>query len=79
MCLTLTNLLSKEKFSFSKEIKVFPKAQQQGLVRTDKTAQSMANLLVNGWQGALLRMKIEQSSAPLKECCQDLLHDYFLN
>ncbi|HIF53587.1 MAG TPA: TetR family transcriptional regulator [Methylococcaceae bacterium] len=54
-------------------------AQQQGLVRTDKTAQSMANLLVNGWQGALLRMKIEQSSAPLKECCQDLLHDYFLN
>ncbi len=52
-------------------------AQQQGAVRTDKTAEAMADLLVNSWQGALLRMKIEQSSEPLKQCCRDLLGDYF--
>lgn len=53
------------------------KAQQQGTIRTDKTAEEMADLLVNTWQGALLRMKIEKSSAPLKQCCEDLLGDFF--
>ncbi|MDD1612571.1 MAG: TetR/AcrR family transcriptional regulator [Methylococcaceae bacterium] len=53
------------------------KAQQQGTVRTDKSAEQMADLIVNAWQGALLRMKIEQSSEPLKQCCRDLLDDYF--
>jgi TetR/AcrR family transcriptional repressor of nem operon len=53
------------------------KAQQQGTVRTDKSAVDMADLLVNTWQGALLRMKIEKSSAPLKQCCQELLGDFF--
>ncbi len=53
------------------------KAQQEGSVRTDKTAEDMADLLVNMWQGALLRMKIEQSSTPLKQCCEHLLGDYF--
>ena len=53
------------------------KAQQQGSVRTDKSAQDMADLLVNTWQGALLRMKIDKSSLPLKQCCNDLLGDFF--
>jgi TetR/AcrR family transcriptional repressor of nem operon len=53
------------------------KAQQEGSVRTDKSAEDMADLLVNMWQGALLRMKIEQSSTPLKQCCENLLGDFF--
>jgi TetR/AcrR family transcriptional repressor of nem operon len=53
------------------------KAQQQGTVRLDKSPQEMANLLLNAWQGALLRMKIEKSSTPIKQCCQDLLEDFF--
>jgi TetR/AcrR family transcriptional repressor of nem operon len=53
------------------------KAQQEGTVRTDKSAEDMADLLVNMWQGALLRMKIDQSSIPLKQCCQNLLGDFF--
>jgi TetR/AcrR family transcriptional repressor of nem operon len=52
-------------------------AQQQGTIRRDKSAQEMADLLVNLWQGALLRMKIEQSIEPLKQCCADLLDDFF--
>lgn len=53
------------------------KAQHEGIVRTDKSADDMADLLANMWQGALLRMKIEKSAQPLKQCCHDLLDDYF--
>ena len=53
------------------------KAQQQGAVRLDKSAEEMADLLLNTWQGALLRMKIEKSSAPVEQCCRDLLGDFF--
>ncbi len=53
-------------------------AQKQGTVRQDKSAEMMANLLVNNWQGALLRMKIEQSVQPLQEFCDTLLSDYFI-
>lgn len=53
------------------------KAQQEGTVRTDRSAVDMADLLVNMWHGALLRMKIEQSSIPLKQCCQNLLGEFF--
>jgi TetR/AcrR family transcriptional repressor of nem operon len=52
-------------------------AQQQGTVRGDKTARAMADLLVNHWQGALLRMKVEQSIDPLTQCCSELLGDFF--
>ena len=53
-------------------------AQKEGTVRQDRSAESMANLLVNNWQGALLRMKIEQSVQPLQEFCDTLLKDYFV-
>lgn len=53
-------------------------AQQQGTVRVDLSAEDMADLLLNTWQGALLRMKIEQSSEPLKQCCRNLLDGYFI-
>lgn len=53
------------------------KAQAEGTVRTDKSPEALADLLTNAWQGALLRMKVEQSVEPLKQCCHDLLDDYF--
>lgn len=52
-------------------------AQEQGTVRADLSAGEMADLLLNTWQGALLRMKIEQSSEPLKQCFRNLLDGYF--
>lgn len=55
----------------------FARAQTEGTIRTDKTAREMADLWVNMWQGALLRMKIEQSIAPLLQCQQSLLGDFF--
>ncbi len=54
------------------------KAQAEGTVRTDKPVEDMADLLLNGWQGALLRMKVEQSSDPLRLCRHSLLGDFFL-
>ena len=59
-------------------IQALTRAQQQGHVRNDHSAEKMADLLINAFQGALLRMKIEQSTEPLKDCCQQLLGDYFL-
>ncbi len=53
------------------------RAQSESTIRSDKTAREMADLWVNAWQGALLRMKIEQSTAPLKQCQQALLGDFF--
>lgn len=53
------------------------RAQQQGRVRTDKTAAEMADLLFNAWQGALLRMKVMHSEAPLLACLDELLDGYF--
>jgi TetR/AcrR family transcriptional repressor of nem operon len=57
---------------------VLLQAQQQGTVRVDLNAETMADLLVDNWQGALLRMKIEQSVQPLQQFVASLLEDYFL-
>ena len=53
------------------------RAQQEGSLRRDMKAEEMADLLVNFWQGALLRMKIERSTRPLRQFCDMLLGDYF--
>lgn len=53
------------------------RGQHEGTVRTDQTAKMMADLLLNSWQGALLRMKIELSVQPLRDCRIMLLDDYF--
>lgn len=53
------------------------RGQAEGKVRQDRSAESMANLMLDGWQGALLRMKVERSVAPLRAVCQHYLEDYF--
>lgn len=53
------------------------RAQNEGSFRSDKDAMEMADLLVNFWQGALLRMKIEKSVRPLSQFCDMLLGGYF--
>jgi TetR/AcrR family transcriptional repressor of nem operon len=53
------------------------KAQQEGTVRQDLPASAMADLLADGWQGALLRMKVEQSVRPLESLIEHLLGGYF--
>lgn len=55
----------------------FARGQQEGCFRKDIDAQEMADFLVNVWQGALLRMKVERSVRPLVQCCDMLLAGYF--
>ncbi len=55
----------------------FSCAQNEGAIRTDKSARELADIWVNAWQGALLRMKVEQSVAPLNQCYQELLLNFF--
>lgn len=52
-------------------------AQDRGLVRTDLAPSEMADLLVDAWEGAVVRMKIERSTRPLKQCLKQLLDGYF--
>ena len=52
-------------------------AQEAGAVRTDIPASELAQLLVDTWEGAVIRMKIEQSTAPLKQCLDRLLDGFF--
>lgn len=53
------------------------RAQAEGSLRREMAAEDMADLLVNFWQGALLRMKIERSVRPLRQFVDLLLGDYF--
>ena len=53
------------------------RAQREGSFRKDLDAKDMADFLVNVWQGALLRMKIERSVRPLAQFCEMLLDGYF--
>ena len=53
------------------------RGQKEKRIREDKSANEMADLWVNAWQGALLRMKIEQSTEPLTQCYSQLLGDFF--
>ncbi len=53
------------------------KAQKSGQIRIDISAEILADLLVNNWQGALLRMKIEKSVIPLQSCRDSMLDGYF--
>ena len=53
------------------------RGQRDGSFRKDIDAKEMADFLVNVWQGALLRMKIERSVRPLTQFCDMLLNGYF--
>lgn len=52
-------------------------AQEQGAVRADIDAVDLADLLLESWEGAVIRMKIDRTVDPLNKCLHRLLDDYF--
>ncbi len=52
--------------------------QQLGKVRNDLSAQSLADLVWDCWQGSLLRMKIEKSVEPVSNDLELLFHHLLL-
>jgi len=51
--------------------------QSLGTVRNDITAEALTEFVWNAWEGALLNMKLAESTAPVRECIT-LLFDFFL-
>ncbi|MEH6576920.1 MAG: TetR family transcriptional regulator C-terminal domain-containing protein [Amphritea sp.] len=49
-------------------------AQREGVMRTDMTATAMAHLFWDAWQGALLRTKVDASTAPMREVVEHLFN-----
>ncbi len=72
--LALSNALHRYRDKLTEGIE---RGQREGHFRLDKPAEAMADFLSDAWQGALLRMKIEQSTAPLIACYKSLLADFF--
>ncbi len=52
-------------------------AQADGTVRADIPAAELAQILGDAWEGAVIRMKIERSVAPLQHCLDRLLDGFF--
>lgn len=57
-------------------VRVLQKAQKQGTVRNDLAAKELASILVNAYEGALLRMQIEKSVEPLRQFTKLMLDDF---
>lgn len=53
------------------------RARDAGQVRSDIDPGEMADLLINHWEGAVIRMKVERSPAPLRQCLDRLLEGFF--
>ncbi|MCA8982087.1 MAG: TetR family transcriptional regulator C-terminal domain-containing protein [Planctomycetes bacterium] len=56
---------------------VIARAQQRGEVASGRSPGLLADFLINAWEGALLRMKVESRVDPLRECLE-LLFDELL-
>lgn len=62
----------------SRFIDLLASAQAKGLLRQDLPADVLCDMLWNTWEGALLRMKIDGSTAQLKQTVDVLLNHLFL-
>ena len=51
--------------------------QLGGSVRSDLTAEQMTDFFWSGWEGALLRMKIENSIEPVRLCIKLMFENFF--
>ena len=51
-------------------------AQEEGSVRKDLPAKELAEYFWNAWEGSLLAMKMQQSTAPVRQCLE-LTFDVF--
>ena len=56
---------------------ILARAQEQGTVRADLSSTELADFLFNAWEGSLLRMKVEGSVEPVRQCVAFALDDFF--
>lgn len=51
------------------------RAQEEALVRRDRSAEALADFIVDYWQGVLLRMKVERSARPLEAFMEQVFEE----
>ncbi len=56
--------------------KVIAQGQKEGTVRSDRSAEELAGVVFAAWEGALIRMQVEESRSPLEEFCRLILDDF---
>jgi TetR/AcrR family transcriptional regulator, transcriptional repressor for nem operon len=71
---TMQSVIVEWRERFTKYVRM---AQEQGTARSDITAEDLADIFCNAWEGSLLRMKIENSTEPL-ELCISIMFEKFL-
>ena len=54
---------------------VIARAQEREEIAPGRSPELLADFLINAWEGALLRMKVEASVDPLRECLEILFDD----
>jgi TetR/AcrR family transcriptional repressor of nem operon len=52
--------------------------QELGVIRRDRDAGALADLLTVGWEGAVIRMKLERSLEPLRAVSRHFLDDHLV-
>lgn len=57
---------------------IVEQGQREGDIRTDWAAADLADVLIDGWEGAQLRAKVEQSADPLKRMVRATLDGLLL-
>ena len=60
-----------------KYLAVLERGQREGTVRSDVPADELAGLLLNAWEGAVLRMKVVKSKKPLEQVVDLLMGRFF--
>jgi TetR/AcrR family transcriptional repressor of nem operon len=61
----------------SRFVELFSEAQNENLLRKDISAQEMADIFWNSWQGGLIRMKIDGNTLQLEMMLEKLLNTLF--
>ncbi|MDY0361879.1 MAG: TetR family transcriptional regulator C-terminal domain-containing protein [Desulforegulaceae bacterium] len=61
----------------SRFVNLFEQAREENLLRKDISAENMADIFWNAWQGGLLRMKIEGNTSQLQMMLENLLNILF--
>ncbi|MEM8675727.1 MAG: TetR family transcriptional regulator C-terminal domain-containing protein [Cyanobacteria bacterium P01_G01_bin.67] len=57
-------------------VRILAQGQKQETVRSDLTAEELASILLNAYEGALLRMQIEQSVEPVRQFAKVMVDNF---
>ncbi|MCG8376098.1 MAG: TetR family transcriptional regulator C-terminal domain-containing protein, partial [Chlorobiales bacterium] len=60
-------------------VRLIKKGQDSGSIRNDLSAEQLAEIFLNHWEGALLRMKVDRETANARQTLDSMLDVLFKN